>query len=739
MTTPQVRVTDLQFVGSDDTNSKLRRFVKDVQDAEKAINALLAAVAALQTSSVNPTGAQLLADPTLVAENFTVENLAPGQVLTALTATAAAFRKLSLSDLADVLEAGPVNGQVLTFIDGQWLNANPPGSSGTSGTNIGLGEDVYAGLLIGKLAFKTIASDGATIGVSASGDTITLSYIGPTIAGPIGPVGPAGFDGEQGEEGQPGLQGLRGPAGAAGTPGTPGLDGDAGEDGFPGAPGLAGPRGLQGPPGMDGDPGEDGLPGAAGAAGATGATGPAGPAGGGSSNTLYAPLMDEWTGEDIIPTASSTWPSGQLILLGTASFYAPTGASALNLKGATGTQALNVNAGSGGASAAFFSPNVAGQSFGVTIAAGTNTTDSALTVANAAQSITFLNIRGDGLLTTVANVVVAAPASGIPLTVNAVAGQDTIRMAGDLAIFDVRNTALTSVLQIATVKGWVGSGSVTDAAIGAIGALNLYSNGSGAAAFSIATTGAMVMAAPTAGTTLAISGLTNANIFTLTDGTVTSGYQTGTGLCFLGTLSNHPLHWMTNNADRVVLSAAGGLFMAPAAGGDKGGGTFNANALFIQGVAVVPQLSAVKAALTARATTTVLANDPDLVIAIPSAGTWEIVVTIGVYNTAGATVGISYNLNYSGTFTALPSIMGSYSGAGLSITQTAASIVAAATTSMASVNVGVSIAVQEPLTLRGVLVATGAGNLGFAWAQLVSNATGTTVAGGSRMTARKIV
>lgn len=52
---------------------------------------------------------------------------------------------------------------------------------------------------------------------------------------------------------------------------------------------------------------------------------------------------------------------------------------------------------------------------------------------------------------------------------------EAVQIKGDVAIFSQRNTAGTGVLQAGTVHGWLGSGTNnTDAAIGAIAALNLY-------------------------------------------------------------------------------------------------------------------------------------------------------------------------------------------------------------------------------------------------------------------------
>ena len=170
--TNQLTLTDQQFTGTTPTDQKLRLLVQDIQKAESAINALLNAVATLQDAPAAATS-EVLADPALTA-GFTVKGLTSGQVLQALTATSAAFKQLTLSQLAGIAVSGPSNGQLLTFVDGEWVNANPPAVSAAAGVNIGTGADVYAGLSSGKLAFKSISSD-SSITITVTADTIELS------------------------------------------------------------------------------------------------------------------------------------------------------------------------------------------------------------------------------------------------------------------------------------------------------------------------------------------------------------------------------------------------------------------------------------------------------------------------------------------------------------------------------------------------------------------------------------
>jgi hypothetical protein len=112
-----------------------------------------------------------------------------------------------------------------------------------------------------------------------------------------------------------------------------------------------------------------------------------------------------------------------------------------------------------------------------------------------------------------------------------------------------------------------------------------------------------IIAAPTVATALSITGIATAgsNIMTLSDGTVSSAYQSAATSSLFGTTTNHALTLMTNNAGRFTLSAAGGLFAAAATGGDQGIGTINAQGVYINGNQLffgVPASSNTTAAVT---------------------------------------------------------------------------------------------------------------------------------------------
>lgn len=163
--------------------------------------------------------------------------------------------------------------------------------------------------------------------------------------------------------------------------------------------------------------------------------------------------------------------------------------------------------------------------------------------------------------------------------------------------------------------------------------------------------------------------------------------------------------------------------------------TFTSTGITVGGAAVDTSLRAIKTVATPRPSTTVLANDPDLVVAIPGAGTYAVEVLVSHYNLTSSAIGISCNLNYSGTFTANSSVLTVLSSTNPS--NVSALITGTATTSLVAGSTGSGVGGAQTL-IEATLVATGAGTLGFAWAQNASNAAATNVGAGSRMIVRKI-
>lgn len=119
---------------------------------------------------------------------------------------------------------------------------------------------------------------------------------------------------------------------------------------------------------------------------------------------------------------------------GNATLSAPTSGTAFTVNGVATSQAATINGSSS-----------SGQSFGLYIAAGTTSSDSALNITNQANTHQLVKVNGDGstvwgfngtgnTITTAAagNVTIAAPSSGVGLTVNAVSGTHSTQI-GDSA------------------------------------------------------------------------------------------------------------------------------------------------------------------------------------------------------------------------------------------------------------------------------------------------------------------
>lgn len=136
------------------------------------------------------------------------------------------------------------------------------------------------------------------LGGIALGTTAMLTRSTKPAAGAQGPAGPAGATGTQGASGAQGPQGLQGPAGAQGPAGPVGQTGATGPAG---PPGPAGPEGRTGPRGPAGARGPAGPPGTV-----TGAA------------TVARPLLttapDPAVGTAL--TATSSCPSGEVLVSG---------------------------------------------------------------------------------------------------------------------------------------------------------------------------------------------------------------------------------------------------------------------------------------------------------------------------------------------------------------------------------------------------------------------------------------
>ena len=144
-------------------------------------------------------------------------------------------------------------------------------------------------------------------------------------------------------------------------------------------------------------------------------------------------------------------------------------------------------------------------------------------------------------------------------------------------------------------------------------------------------------------------------------------------------------------------------------------------------------LVAYKTAATSRSSTTTVADDPHLVIAL-TPGTWSLGGLFGFYGTTTGTQGIKMQLAFSGTQTAFfanltGNVNSSASDGNLYLSTPGVNLYG--TISALSTQV-------DYLSPTGFIVVTVAGNLSLQWAQNSSSANATNVVLGSYMTCMKV-
>lgn len=156
------------------------------------------------------------------------------------------------------------------------------------------------------------------------------------------------------------------------------------------------------------------------------------------------------------------------------------------------------------------------------------------------------------------------------------------------------------------------------------------------------------------------------------------------------------------------------------------------------------EINKFKAATTSRASAATQANDPDLVVGLTTAGTYAFELFFSCWNTSsGGTGSLSGNINYSGTFAASPvaNMSGWSNNTGGGSFTTPLAIQSNQTNASFGFS-GISAGgTGAPVTayLRGSIAVTGAGTLGFSWAQNVSSAVALNVGIGSYMRVVQLV
>ena len=138
------------------------------------------------------------------------------------------------------------------------------------------------------------------------------------------------------------------------------------------------------------------------------------------------------------------------------------------------------------------------------------------------------------------------------------------QVRGDTAYAEFVNTAVGSVMLQGTVKAWVGSGSVTDAAIGAYNNLNFYTGGNTSARVIMDSTGNLGIGSSPLSvlanrTDLTINGASAGAILSLGNAGTRVGYllTDGTNVSLASETATGYMRFLTNSAERMQITSAG--------------------------------------------------------------------------------------------------------------------------------------------------------------------------------------
>lgn len=331
-----------------------------------------------------------------------------------------------------------------------------------------------------------------------------------------------------------------------------------------------------------------------------------------------------------------------------------------------------------------------------------NWTTTATSLSFQINSTEYLSINTSG------NVVVPGPASGVALAVNGAASTAiaTFNGANNSGSYIQIQNAAVNIGFLGDAAAVIASGTANNFGIVAAKAgsgIDFGVNGN-VKTLSIASAGNVTIAAPTSGTTLVLNALAGGNhAATMTDGTVSVGFVPGSAQMQIGTDSNHPLSLYVNGVTRLNITTAGDIAA--------------------RGVA----LCKFKASDSTSSSTTPAA-DPDLQIALPGSGTWEVEAYLQFGGDAtAATHGLNAAFFYTGTIniSSMYSWVGCLNASATAATRgTANSITANATTSNVVTTGNIVSGTTDFILMKGKLSASGAGTIGINFGQ---NATGTGV------------
>ncbi len=148
-------------------------------------------------------------------------------------------------------------------------------------------------------------------------------------------------------------------------------------------------------------------------------------------------------------------------------------------------------------------------------------------------------------------------------------------------------------------------------------------------------------------------------------------------------------------------------------------------------------VSLVEAVNTSRASTTTLTADPYLTYAIPAAGTYRVEIDLQLTAlAAGATPGLAFQVNFSGTVNGSAgnafALVGGFDSVALTASQSSMAL-----GSTMDVSLGTT-PISNTVRIAGTIQLTSAGALAVEWAQSVSSTNTTTMLQGSSMTVTRV-
>jgi hypothetical protein len=339
--------------------------------------------------------------------------------------------------------------------------------------------------------------------------------------------------------------------------------------------------------------------------------------------------------------------------------------------------------------------------------------------------------------------VVGPPTSGVALTVNGIANQNTISVNGSSTsgqsfgiIVSAGTTSADYGLLVDNIGGHVLGKLVGD------GSFFLGFNGS-ASTITGSASGAVAVVAPSTNvialtvTGVATNGFYAAEILT---GAVAGSrglyiHDQGSGS------SGFPLVIDNGTNNLLTVSTDGGVQIGQSpTGGDEGLGTINvASGYYVNGGVVSLGSIVVKQASTTSRSTSTLSNDATFTVSIPGAGTYNFTIFAELFNASAGAGTVTYNMNYSGTITssnfsgngAFAASTGPGSGSTISTT------VAGSTSNVTTQTLGAGGSFGVAGSIVGTLICTNSGTLALAWGTTTTGA-GTTLGAGTFVVTRVV-